>query len=217
MSVLKTFAAICNAFARTSGWLIGAAIGGGALSVTGGMLLTGMVRTAGDDGEAILATLLPTMIAHAMFVVVISQITAASIRAVRFGKRQAGGVALITLLIAIVCAVAGHLPQPLLFFAPLVMTAILAWTPLVPAVAVGPVKWSPGRFATAVLTSLPFLALAEVFGFVPQAAAAFGMFEGGIIIWPLLGLYAFLLSATAAIVPTVVYATPPRLPTEIFA
>lgn len=223
MTVFKAIAAVCVAFARTLGWLVGAAIAGAVLSVAGGMILVGIVRSAAgdslDDSGAIPAMLVPTMVAHAAFLVIVSR--AASTRALRFGLRQGVGIVLITALIAAVALGAGQLPQPLPFFVPIGLTAVLAWTPLVPAVAVGPVPWSLSKFATAVLASLPFLALTEVFGLIPQAAATagegFGFMEGGMIMWPLLGLHLWLASVTAALVSTVVYLPPRPAPATVFA
>ncbi len=228
MTVFKAIATVCVEFVRSLGWLVGTALAGAAVSFIGGWLASGLTASLGDRGAASDMAepliFLPAIIAHAAFCVVISQtIVGRSSRAVRFGARQVRGIAVISLSIIALSVGATWLPDPTPFFLPLALAALLAWTPIVPAAVVGPVPWSWRKFATAVLVSLPFLALTEVFGFIPQAVATFsnegfGMFEGGIITWPMLATHMFLASATAAIVPTVVYAgDAPRPSPDAFA
>ncbi len=220
MTVLEALRTTGAAFSKSLGWSISTALAGAILSFIGGMLMVALTHVIfhAEAFEGIMnwAIALPALVAQAAFLVIVSQVVACG-NLDNFGVMQWRGVGVLTVIIIAVAFAAPHLPRPLLFFVPLALSAVLTWTPLVPALAVGPVWWSPSRFIAAVVASLPFFFLAEMFGLPLQATTFFaglGFMEGGAVIWPtfgaIYGIHLWLVTATAAIVPTVVYLYPPQ-------
>jgi hypothetical protein len=100
---------------------------------------------------------------------------------------------------------------PLGFWSVIVLSALFSVTPILPALALGGIRLSAAfclRFvAAAGVVALPWLLVIEVLGLPAQFSAneGWGMLEGGIILWPLLGGHMFLATTAATVIPTVVY------------
>jgi hypothetical protein len=98
-----------------------------------------------------------------------------------------------------------------------VLAALVAWTPLLPILALEPdapltalrtIGRQLSRFIMqAALLSLPLLAFAQWLGRPAQTCTGecWGLFEGGALMFPLLGAHMFVAAVTAALVPTIIY------------
>jgi hypothetical protein len=176
------------------------------------------------DGLFVIALVALFAILHAIYLVAASRVIARHCDDVVVEKLSLfgwiGATLTILLLIGLIgagltVAIIALSPASPLYGACVGTVAAITWTPFLPRLAVAardPIAavFAPdlGRFIfCSALTSLPFLAVVGFFGaplFGPDAS--YGLFEGGIIGFPLLGLWLFLAVTTMALVPTAVYA-----------
>lgn len=194
---------------------IGCAIGGS------------FILRAGLAPDSLLLFALVALLAilHAIYIVAASRVIARHCDDVVVERLSLfgwiGAVLTILALIALIAAVLAVAlilltPEPPLYGAVVGTVAAIAWTPFLPRLAVGARSpfsaiMAPDlvRFVfCSVLTSVPFLAgvgflAVPLFG---SHSISFGLFEGGIIAFPLLGGWVFLAVTTMALVPTAVYA-----------
>lgn len=113
---------------------------------------------------------------------------------------------------AIALAAIAALPAPASLALIVVISALLACTPLLPALALKGGPASGFRVIPAVIIALPWLAVTELLGWPAQVCVGecWGLFEGGLIMAPLFGVHMFLAATTAALVSTLVHVTPAR-------
>jgi hypothetical protein len=123
-----------------------------------------------------------------------------------------------TLAAGIAVAVGRQLGSPMEVAGIVAASVALAWTPFLPAMALGiqsPVGalrvtlwYLPAFVPIAAIVSAPFLIVTELLGFPAQTCTGecWGLFEGGLFMLPLFGAHMFFASCMAALVSTVVYA-----------
>ncbi len=215
MAILRSLGRVFTALGRTWWLLLGYAVLGAAVSVLGSMAVMNSGFGTGTDAS-LLFTLLPAIVAHVVFLLAASRAVASVVQPgplPRPGARQAAGVLALSAMIAITGVVAGKcLPVPQPFLIVIALAAVLAWMPVLPALALGRrMTWSFPAFATAVFVSLPFLAVSEILGIPAQTCTGecWGIMEGGVVMIPVLAAHMFLSSVTAAIVSTVIYTAGP--------
>lgn len=168
------------------------------------------------------------VILHAVYLVAASRVVAASSkdRITIARLPMFGWVRAIVSIVVFVAAVAAAFTIAIKFLTPfppsyavvMATIAVVAWTPFLPILAVenrsffAAVSHSApdlGRFVwCGVWTSLPFPVITGllVFPILGSKALSFGLFEGGVVAFPLLGLSLFAAVTTMTLVPTVVYA-----------
>jgi hypothetical protein len=93
----------------------------------------------------------------------------------------------------------------------LTFVALMSWTPILPVMAIDRLSLTsairalevsaPSFYGTAVIASLPFLALIAFFGLpvLTCKGECWGLMEGGIFMFPLLGLFLFMATNTMAL------------------
>lgn len=187
-------------------------IAGAVASVLVTALLTYLTDPDLFEGNVPVSVVVP----HALYLVFMCRMTARRMGFADnfriFSVRTLIAVLVTGFLIGVISTTVGALlPIPQAFSAVVVLSALFATTPILPALVIGSIRFSTAfwlRFiATACTAALPWLLVIEALGLPAQVCTdeGWGLFEGGIIMWPLLGLHMFMATTAAVVIPTVVY------------
>lgn len=163
------------------------------------------------------AVFFPVVLAHAVFLTVVSRKMARCTPGYSLPVMSSGrwleSVGVIAAILTIAALIAGLFPFPEALAVILLLAILFAWSPILPRLCLNAGKGQVGDFLatlpTAMGLSFPFLLLTAFVGLPALACTGecWGLMEGGIIMLPLFGLHTFLATITAASVSAVVYST----------
>ncbi|WP_443749894.1 hypothetical protein [Asticcacaulis solisilvae] len=190
--------------------LIGVAVLFAVVTIGAVFALTALTQGLEDQDVSNYVILGPMILGHVLFTIFASRVAGralspAAVQPLGFAGWTQATLALSVLASGVIALTTATLHMPASMASVVVLTALLACTPLLPRLALK-VRGGPGFPVSSLIVALPWLCVIEVVGLPMQSCTeCWGLMEGGVITIPLLGLHLFLATTTAAVVSATVY------------